>query len=165
MPRILETKNLIVKAHDEPHHSRENGGHIVVSPKQAYVQRYDIPLDVATELMHTTMLVGEAATNVLRKTGIDVVRINYQDNGNWAYKDPEPKPGVHIHLYIRTTHECHPANDPRFQTFPDALYFPDRATGYYDQFKPLTSEVCASIKEEAIRLLATDKYEQASLSI
>ena len=31
--------------------------------------------------------------------------------------------GLLIHLYVRTTHEKHPENDPEFQTFPHALHF------------------------------------------
>lgn len=165
MPIIFETENMTVKAHDKPHHSRENGGHIVVAPKLKYEQRYDIPLDIATEMMHVTMVTGEAATNVLRQVGIDVVRINYQDNGNWAYKEPQYPPSIHQHLYIRTNGEKHPMNDPRFAAFPDALCFPDPGTGYYDSFQPLTIEDCAAIKQEVERLLTSNKYAEVTFLI
>lgn len=158
MSVIVQTEDFVVSAHDKPHHSRENGGHIVITPKQKFAHRYEMPLDLASKLMHMTMIVGEAATNALRARGLEVVRINYQDNGNWAYKHPNPQPQLHKHLYIRTANEKHPTNDPRFQSFPDALVFPDPDTDYYDQFAPLNDEDCAAIKQDYDRLLATDKY-------
>lgn len=164
MPLILETEKFIVTAHDKPHHSRENGGHIKISPKGDYADRYEMPLDEAASLMYLTMVTGEAATSILRQKGIDVVRINYQDNGNWAYLPVNPTPlHLHIHLYIRTTHEKHPRNDPRFQAFPEALVFPPKDSGYYDGFTPLSGEDCEQIREEIERLLATDKYKGVAL--
>ena len=164
MPLILETERFIVTAHDKPHHSRENGGHIKVSPKGDYANRFEMPLDEAARFMHLTMITGEAATKVLRDHGIDVIRINYQDNGNWAYLPVNPTPlHLHIHLYIRTSHEQHPTGDPRFQAFPEALVFPPRDSGYYDSFKPLTDEDCLDIREEIKRLLKTEKYTSVEL--
>src|SRR5579871_3277356 len=121
MPIIFETDKFVVTAHDKPHHSRENGGHIVVTPKKVVEHRYQLDADTAKDLMFLSMLVGEGATSVLKQQGLDVVRINYQDNGNWAYKTPGHEPAVHWHLYFRTSHERHPDNDLRFQAFPDAL--------------------------------------------
>lgn len=163
MPVIFETTDFIIKAHDAPHHSRENGGHVVITPKQRFGHRHEMPLELATRLMHLTMLTGEAVTNAMRAAGMDVVRINYQDNGNWPYKEPKKEPHLHIHLYVRTTHEKHPDNDPRFQAFPDALVFPDRKTGYYDKFQPLTKEDCQAIKTEIKRLASTEKYKSLQL--
>lgn len=160
MSVILETDTFMVQAHQQPHHSRENGGHIVIAPKQQFAHRYEMPLDLAASLMHLTMIVGEAATIALRSRGLDVVRINYQDNGNWAYKVPVTKPKLHVHLYIRTSHEVHPAQDPRFQPFPDALVFPDRATGYYDSFLALNEADCNAIRAEYVMLAASPKYRE-----
>lgn len=164
MPLILETQRFTVTVHDKPHHSRENGGHIKVSPKGNYANRHEMPLEEAASLMHLTMIVGEAATTVLRQKGIDVIRINYQDNGNWAYLPQNPTPlHLHIHLYIRTSHERHPQNDPRFQAFPEALVFPPRDSGYYDSFVPLTEDDCIDIKKKIEHLLQTDKYKTVKL--
>lgn len=160
MPQILDTEDFIVTAYDEPHHSRENGGHVVITPKLHFVHRTELPLDLAAKLMHLTMIVGEATTTVMKAKGLDVVRINYQDNGNWAYKQPQKEPQLHIHLYIRTTDEKHPDNDPRFQAFPDALVFPDRATGYYNSFVSLTDQDCLDIRDEINKLLSTPKYSE-----
>lgn len=166
MALILETQDFIVESHDKAHHSRENGGHLKIKPKQAFVHRQDMPLDLAAGLMHLTMVAGEAATNVLRRKGLDIVRINYQDNGNWAYKPEINKPNhLHMHLYIRTSHEMHPDNDPRFQPFPDALVFPPPTTNYYDHFEPLSSDDCSDIKTEMLSLLAGDKYRDVAFTL
>ncbi len=163
MPIILETEKFIVKAHDQPHHSRENGGHVVITPKERFQQRYEMPLNTAYPLMGLSLIVGEALTNVMRSKGMDVIRINYQDNGNWAYKEPVTEPRIHLHLYVRTSHEKHLRDDPRFQAFPDALVFPDRSTGFYDSFEPLTPEDCLDIKNEIDKLHRSNKYESIIL--
>ena len=156
---IFKTEDLIVEAPLKPHHSRSNGGHIIIFPVIEVEQRYELPLDVAQKLMHLSMIVGEAATNIMRKNGLDVIRGNYQDNGNWAYKpDAEWPPQVHLHIYLRTSDERHPDNDPRFQAFPDAIAIPSKGDDYYDKFEPLTEQDCNEIHDEIIRLLATEKY-------
>lgn len=159
MALILETKNFKITAHDLPHHSRENGGHIVIWIKQHYAHRHELPVNLAAEFMYLTMIVGEAALTVMRSNGLDVVRVNYLDNGNWNYKKPDGKPEYHANLYIRTWGEKHPRSDPRFQAFPEALFFPDRATGYYEGFEPYTEQECEEMKQEILRLMQTDKYK------
>ncbi len=164
MPIILESEEFVVTGNDQPHHSRENGGHVVVAPKARFAHRHEMPLDLAAKLMHLSMITGEAMTNVMRSKNINIVRINYQDNANWPYKQTDPKPQVHIHLYARTWHERHPENDPSFQAFPEGLFFPDKATGYYDSFVPLNPDDCADIKTEINRLHDTEKYQHLNLS-
>ena len=159
MPKILETKNFTVVGHDRPHQSRENGGQVVITPKKRYAHRYEMSLHLGTALMHLTMVVGEALTKVMKSKGFDVVRINYQDNGNWAYKPTFNKPPhLHVHLYVRTRNESHPTKDKRFQAFPEALVFPPLESGYYKDFQPLTEKDCIDIKREFEKLLTIKKY-------
>lgn len=167
MAVIFETNDYLVETSDvKPHHSRPNGGHVRVSPKMDVDHRQELPLDIATGLMHLTIVTGEAFANVMRANGIDVVRINYQDNGNWAHRpDRNRKNHLHIHLYVRSNGEKHPTNDPRFQAFPDALVFPGPETDYYDKFEPLTEKDCLEIKQEVLRLLATDKYKEVGFKV
>jgi hypothetical protein len=165
MPIIFETPDFKVTAHEKPHHSRENGGHIVVWPKQVYAHLYDLPLDLASGFMHLNQVVGEAFMNVQRANGLKVARINYSCYGNWNYKEPVQDPVVHLSLYLRTWDEKHPDNDPRYMAFPEAVYLPDRSTGYYDHFEPLTEEECAQIKDEILRLLKTEKYKTTLISL
>jgi hypothetical protein len=166
MPHILETEHFIAQAHDKPHHSRENGGHVKITPKDQYASRQDLPLPLATELIHLSMVLGEAVTNVMRSKGLDVVRINYQDNGNWSYKESMKKdPILHLHLYVRCWGEKHPTDDPRFQPFPEALVFPPYESGYYEKFQSLTEEDCHDIRTEFVKLLASEKYNDVDFSL
>lgn len=99
---------------------------------------------------------------MMKKKVIDIVRINYQDNGNWSYFPSMRKdPHIHVHLYVRSNNEKHPTGDKRFKAFPDALYFPfrDDAPEYYESFKPYTDEDCKDIRDEIERLLDTEKYK------
>lgn len=161
MPVILETEKFVVNAHDQPHHHRDNGGHAVVSPKQRFEDRTAMPMDLYLMMMKLVMITGEAITQVMRQKGIPVVRINYQDNGNWAYFPQSAKPPhLHIHLYVRSTDEAHPEGDERFRPFPQALFFPYMVEDpdYYRSFKAYTQEDCTDIKDEIGRLLETPKY-------
>lgn len=162
MPLILETSKFIVKGHDKPHHDRDNGGHAVVSPKESYGDRTEMPMDLYVLMMQLVMVVGEAITTVMRKKGVDVVRINYQDNGNWAYHPSMKKePHIHVHLYVRSNGEKHPTGDLRFKPFPEAMVAPFIGDNpeYYESFKPYTEEDCADFRAEIERLLASEKYK------
>lgn len=165
MPLILETTDFKVTGHDRAHHSRENGGHIVIWPKQEYVHLSDMPLDHAASFMQLNQVVGEAFMNVGTANGLDVARINYACYGNWNYKEPSKNPVTHMSLYLRTWGEKHPDNDASFQAFPEALYLPDRGTGYYDHFKPLTDQECKETKTEILRLLSTEKYNSLDIQV
>lgn len=68
-------------------------------------------------------------------------------------------------LYLHTREEKHPDNNPLFLAFPEALYLPDRKTGYYDHFEPLTERECSQIKDEILRLLQTDKYQDIAFEL
>lgn len=157
MPKIFETDQCIILAHDEPHHHRENGGHVVVRPKQRYSDRTEMPAELYAEMMRLVRLVGKAVTSVMSKKGISVARINYQDNGNWSYFPAEKKePHIHIHLYVRSYDEKHPTGDERFRAFPNALVFPYRGDypEYYESFQSYTEQDCADIRAEIERLLS-----------
>lgn len=162
MPIILETEKFIVQGHDKPHHDRNNGGHAKVSPKERYGDRTEMPMHLYLAMMQLVMLTGEAITTVMRQKGLDIVRINYQDNGNWSYfPSMQRDPHIHVHLYVRSNREKHPAGDERFKAFPDALYFPfvDDSPEYYESFEAYSEKDCADIRAEMDRLLETEKYQ------
>lgn len=162
MPVILETNNFIVSGHDQPHHDRNNGGHAKVTPKERFGECTEMPLELYLTMMQLVVATGEAITLVMRQKGINIVRINYQDNGNWAYfPKTNKKPHIHIHLYSRTLNEKHPEGDPRFRAFPNALVLPyvGDYPEYYRSFKPYSEEDCSDIKTEIERLLVTEKYK------
>lgn len=161
MPIILATKKFIVAGHDNPHHDRNNGGHAKVAPKEKFGDRTEMPMDLYLTMMQLVMISGEAITKVMTQKGIDVVRINYQDNGNWSYFPSMKKdPHIHVHLYVRSNGEKHPSGDERFRAFPEALFFPFIGDNpeYYNSFKPYTETDCADIRAEIEKLLDTQKY-------
>src|SRR4051812_22969327 len=87
MAYIFETKNFNVEAPEKPLVSRLDGGHIRIGVKDTSItDRTKLDPLVAVELMRLTMLVGQAMETALIKRGIPIVKINYQDMGNWAYK-------------------------------------------------------------------------------
>ncbi len=152
MTLIYETENFIVKAVEKPHIDRSDGGHIKITPKIRYSIRQELSPRQAIELMRLTIVVGEAMTKVMNGHGVDISRINYQDNGNWSVFKPEG-PYLHIHVYGR-------AKSAKIQKYGQACYFPhkEEKPEYYENFKPLTKEDVEDIKKEIARLLKENKY-------
>lgn len=101
------------------------------------------------------MLVGEAMTTVMNEHGVDIGRINYQDNGNWGVFKKEGS-YQHTHLYGR-------AKSAKTQIYGQACHFPhmNESPEFYSDFKPLTQDDISAIKMEIERLLATGKYADA----
>lgn len=152
MALIFETEHFTIETPTQkPHIDREDGGHIFILPKARVEDRTKLSPDLAKELMVLTMVTGEAMKKVMNDHGVDIGRINYQENGNWSVFDPEG-PYLHIHLYGR-------AKSAKIQKYGDALYFPHIETGFYDTNKPLTDEDIHAIRREIETLLTTDKYK------
>lgn len=106
MSIILQTKNFLIEAHDEPEISRADGGHLVISPIVPVNDRTQLSAELASEMMLITVIAGKAMTKGLSEQGIQLGRINYQDNGNW-------KAELHIHLYGRALNATyHPFGHP-----------------------------------------------------
>lgn len=152
MAFIYETKNFIVDAVDKPHVDRDDGGHIKITPKIRIPDRQHLSPRLAIELMKLTMLVGEAMTTAMIGRGVDIGRINYQDNGNWSVFKPEG-PYLHYHLYGR-------AKSAKYHKYGEACFFPLRDINpkYYERFKPLNKEDIVEIQKEINKLHDTEKY-------
>ena len=103
------------------------------------------------KISQLTMIVGEALENVMNKQGIPVIKINYQDMGNWAWKN-NTKPFLHVHVFGRATNAVK-------QIWPESMYLPDRKTGFYDGFEPLTEKDVELLKEEIEMIFKRDKYQ------
>jgi hypothetical protein len=91
-------------------------------------------------------------TTVMTKNGIEIGRINYQDNGNWSvFKPGGPK--LHYHLYGRAIHA-------KIQRYGQSLYFPhkDEEPGVYEGLKALNEKECLEIGEEMERLFGEERY-------
>jgi diadenosine tetraphosphate (Ap4A) HIT family hydrolase len=149
---IFESDNFSLFSVGRPHVSREEGGHLKISPKVRYADRLELSPELATEMAWLEMLAGQAMTTALRDRGIDLGIINYQDNKNWGVFKPEG-PYLHVHLYGR-------AKDAKVQKYGDAISAPHRETGCYDNFESLNDEDIAAIQKEINRLLETDKFKK-----
>ncbi|RIV31665.1 hypothetical protein D2V08_12990 [Flagellimonas lutimaris] len=150
MSLIYETPNFVVEAVQLPLVTRLDGGHISISPKIKLDNRTLLTPKLAIEQMYLTMLVGEAMTIGLNNCGIDIGRINYQDNGNWGVLKPEG-PFLHVHLYGR-------AKSAKVHKYGEACDFPFRQTGFYDDFEPLNVDDIEEIRKQINILLETEKY-------
>ena len=150
MSLIYQTINFLVEAPELPLVTRTDGGHITITPKKRLPDRTQLTPQLAIELMFLTMLIGEAMTEGLRLKGIEIGRINYQDNGNWGVFKPEG-PYLHYHLYGR-------AKNAVFHKYGEACRFPFRETGFYNSFEPLNKEDIQEIQKQISYLLTQEKY-------
>ena len=152
MAFIYETENFIVEASDTPHITRTDGGHIRILPKKHFCDRTELPPQLAIELIRLTMVVGKAMKKALTVRGIKIMRINYVEAGNWAFKTGA-KPFLHIHLYGR-------AKEAKRQPYKEAVYLPDRSTGFYKNVEPLNKEDIKEIKKQIKLVLKEKKYAE-----
>ena len=147
MALVYEARHFILKTLDQPHVSRSDGGHIVIDPKLAVEDRTQLTPEQAIELVKLTMVGGEAMKTVLTRKGIDIGRINYQDNGNWRAE-------LHVHLYGR-------ARGAKLQPWGHALAFPPTREAFRKEMgnlEALRPDDIAELRAEIVRLLETEKY-------
>ena len=148
---VYKTQNFTVKAPEVPHVPREDGGHVFIEANDPHCcDRTQLTADQAIECAWLTMLAGEAYWNVMSERGLDPYRLNYQDNGNWAFVRGED-PLFHIHIYGRARNEKH-------QEYGQALRFPYPTTGFYEGFQPLTDDDIAALAARMDELAASEKY-------
>lgn len=153
MSIICETDNFIVKAATLPHVyvSREEGGHIQIKPKVPVHDRTQLSLDLATEYIFLSMVVGESMQSALGRRGINIGLVNYQEMGNWSVFKPEG-PKMHMHLFGR-------AIDAAIQKYGEGVLLPHLDTGFYDAFEPLNGEDIIELRTDIEKLLESEKYK------
>ncbi|MDB5814237.1 MAG: hypothetical protein JWN23_1354 [Rhodocyclales bacterium] len=147
MPLVFETPNFLIIAPEQPHVSRRDGGHLIINPKVTVEDRTQLSQELAIEFMKLSMIAGRAMKNVLTRQGIDIGRINYQDNGNWRHE-------LHLHLYGR-------ARGAEIQAYGQPLAFPPTAQAFKEKMgnlERLRADDIAELKAEIQRLLASDTY-------
>jgi hypothetical protein len=150
---IFETNNFFVESKKGPFVDRDEGGTLRLCCKIPGVKnRTELTPPQAVEFAWITMLTGEAYTNAMRAQGVDIIKLNYQDMGNWYYKYNHPE-FLHLYIFGRVLGAKH-------QPFPEAVYLPDRSTGFYNGFKELTAEDETAIRNEILRLIKTEKYNK-----
>jgi diadenosine tetraphosphate (Ap4A) HIT family hydrolase len=149
---IFESENYIVEAVDQPLVDRADGGHVAINPKFTVSTRQGLTPRQAIELMRLSIVAGEAMTKTMIAQGIEVGRINYQDNGNWSVFKPGG-PQLHLHIYGR-------ARNARIQKYGQACYFPHRDENpeFYQNNRPLLPEDVRLMKEKMDRLMAEEKF-------
>ena len=143
MTTIFESKGFIVEPHPRPEVDRLDGGHIVINPKVPIEDRQQLTPDQAKELMRLTILIGEAMKRYYKTLGIELHRVNYQDNGNW-------RPEQHLHLYGR-------AKTAKYQKAGDPII-----PGHKDEYENLTSDDVAGLQKEIATLLTEPNYSDSS---
>ena len=144
---IYEARHFVLRTLDQPHVSRSDGGHIVIDPKVVVEDRTQLSREQAIELVKLTMVGGEAMKTVLSRKGINIGRINYQDNGNWRAE-------LHVHLYGR-------AQGATLQPFGHALAFPPTREAFRKEMgklEALREDDIVELRAEIARLLASGKY-------
>ncbi len=144
---IYEARHFVLRTLDQPHVSRSDGGHIVIDPKVVVEDRTQLSREQAIELIKLTMVGGEAMKTVLSRKGINIGRINYQDNGNWRAE-------LHVHLYGR-------AQGATLQPFGHALAFPPTREAFRKEMgklEALREDDIVELRAEIARLLASGKY-------
>ena len=152
MAVIYETSNFIVESRERPLLSREEGGHIRIRIKdESITDRTKLDPQVAIELMRLSMIVGEAFQIAMNNRGVNVIKVNYQDMCNWAWKENRP-PYLHYHIFGRVMGAIK-------QPFPESVYLPDRSTGFYDSFIPLNEEDNKEILRQIEIISSQSKYD------
>ncbi|EKE28476.1 MAG: hypothetical protein ACD_3C00054G0016 [uncultured bacterium (gcode 4)] len=150
---IIESENFIVESHEKPFVSRADGGHIRIKVKDLSIEdRTFLSPKQAIELMRLTMIIGESFIRAMNNRGVPVVKINYQDMGNWAFKTGD-KPFLHVHVFGRAT-------DATRQIFPESVCLPSRESGFYEGFEPLNVDDMGEIRNQIEITLKNKKYNE-----
>ena len=139
MAIIYETENFILESKEKPEVDRLEGGHVQISPKEVVEDRSKLTPRQSIELMRFTVATGEAMKLAMKKLGVEIGRINYQDNGNWT-------PHLHIHLYCR-------AKNATMQKYGDPI-----VPGHKEEYKALTKDDIVKIKSELDKLFKLENF-------
>ncbi|NTW14902.1 MAG: hypothetical protein HGA38_00860 [Candidatus Moranbacteria bacterium] len=143
MALVYESDNFILESHETPEIDRLEGGHLKISPKTPVEDRSCLTPRQAIGLMRLTVVAGLALKAAMKEIGVDIGRINYQDNGNW-------KPSLHVHLYGR-------AKGAVMQKFGDPF-----VPGHKPEYAPLTEDDLRRVREHIDRFLTEDRFSDES---
>lgn len=162
MALIYETKHFIVESHEKPFVDYEDWGHIRIRIKDDFKEnitdRTKLNPKQAIEYMRLSMIVWEALEKIMNQENIPVIKINYQEMGNWYAKEQWWKPFLHEHIFGRS-------ENAKKQPRPESVYLPDRKTGFYDWFRPLLENHIKWIKAEIEKLFEQEKYKDENRSL
>lgn len=145
---IVETNNFTLESHQAAEVSRTDGGHLVINPKVAVNDRTELSSELVTEMALLTNIAGRAMKDGLAERGIELGRINYQDNGNWRSE-------LHVHLYGR-------AVDATYHIYGEPIKAARTKAEKIIQ-ESLTPEDCEAIRQKALKYAKEPGYEQLNL--
>lgn len=140
---IAESENFTVESHKAPEVSRSDGGHIVINPKKSIEDRTRLSSSSIIEMALLTAITGRAMKDGLKERGIEIGRINYQDNGNW-------RPEIHIHLYGR-------AYEATYQVYGEPIKAARKIEDKLIQ-EPLDELDCKSIRDKLLEYAKEKDY-------
>jgi hypothetical protein len=149
---IWQIASFELRAEANPLIDRDDGGHIAIYPKKRILNRQALTRKEAIEFMWFTMIAGEAMEVGMNINGVDIGRINYQDNGNWAvFTDAGPY--FHLHLYGR-------AKSAKIQKYGQSLFFPHRDDNptFYTSSKPISKTDIVEIRKQIFVLSQSARY-------
>lgn len=146
MTIIFESKNFLVEPHPRPEVDRLDGGHVRINPKVNIIDRQKLTPDQAKELMRLTILVGEAMKRYYKSIGLELHRVNYQDNGNWREE-------CHYHLYGR-------AKAAKYQKAGDPII-----SGHKDEYQLLNDSDITGLHKEIAQLLTEPNYTDSDWGV
>ena len=152
---IYEAKHFVLSRPIRPFVSREEGGHMrIFARRQEISERRDFTPEEAVEFIWLSSIAGEALELAMNKRGVKVVKINFQEMGNWAFKTGD-KVTFHEHIFGR-------AENAKHQIFPEALQLPDRSSGFYEGFEPLNEDDMKAIRTKIEEIAKRPKYANKS---
>jgi len=157
MAHIYETKHFVVSSADEPLIDRIDGGHILISPKKPLLDRTEMTDEQALEFMKLTMLIGKAIEVGMTSRGIEIMRINYQDMGNWAFKR-NASPHFHLHIFGRSKNSIN-------QPYMESVKLPDKSTGFYNGLAQLEELDILEINKQITNLLEEEQSNRSSKNL
>jgi diadenosine tetraphosphate (Ap4A) HIT family hydrolase len=155
---VYKTDNFYVQVANLVFVSREEGGHLIIKMTNPVPNRTELTPKLAIEYIRLSMIVGHALKVAMNNQGISVVNVNYQDMGNWAWKEYPIQPKLHMHIFGR----CKSAKK---QIFPEAVCLPAKETGFYNDNEPLNDEDIAEIQKQIEIVIKTEKYDVINWSL
>lgn len=139
-PVIWEDEYFEIRLPRRPHIDREDGGHLVIYPKRNVSFRSELSLRESESLAVFLQALEPAYIAAMRSRGLNILWINFQDNGNWSLLSRKPR-HFHIHLYGRCLTE-------RGQTPGQALMLPAPGSPIYDSNSQLSPDDIRAILSE-----------------
>jgi diadenosine tetraphosphate (Ap4A) HIT family hydrolase len=137
---VFASKHFEIVVPPHPHVTRGDGGHLIINPKVPVLDRTQLDAERTIELAKLTAVAGEAMATVLTRRGIEIGRINYQDNGNWRHE-------LHVHLYGR-------ARQAKLQPWGHFLVIPTTREAFNREMgnlEPLDADDIAALRAEIER--------------